>query len=76
MPNVYFIVMDTSKYRDDEKQMRFFSCPYLNDLVGYLEQVSKTEGVPLSVLRLFVAPTKKVWERMRSEFWERVAGKE
>lgn len=76
MPNCYFIIMDTKKERNDEEQMMFFHTPFLNDVSGYLARISRDREAPIEDFRLYVCPSKKVWDKMFNDFRRRVAGKE
>ena len=44
--NCYFILMDTTKGRDDIRQMEFFKAPVLNDLNGYVQHLAARNNVP------------------------------
>jgi len=69
---IYFIVMDTTKDREDPYQMRFYEEKALNDISGYLRGVAKTHKTDISSLRLFIAPDRETWKRMWNEFSARV----
>lgn len=69
---IYFIVMDTTKDREDPSQMNFYETRALNDISGNLVLVAKMHKTHIEKMRLFVAPDKKTWERMRDEFVSRV----
>lgn len=76
MANCFFIIMDTKKERNDEEQMMFFNCPFLNDISGYLARIAREREAPIEDFRLYVCPSKKVWVKMFNDFLRRVAGKE
>ena len=68
--------MDTKKERNDEEQMMFFHAPCLNDISGYLARIARERDAPIEDFRLYVCPSKKVWDDMMWHFARRVAGKE
>jgi len=70
--NCYFILMDTTKERDDIRQMEFFKAPVLNDLNGYVQHLAARNKVPTDAIRLFVCPDKKTWDKMSRDFQSRV----
>lgn len=76
MARVYFIIMDTGKARNDEEQMMFYHTNALNDMAGYLTRIADEREMDIHDLRLYVAPSKKVWDDMMWHFARRVAGKE
>lgn len=71
MKKVYFIVMDTTKDREDPLQMFFFVKNSLEDVSGLLTETAEQNGTPVSEMRLFVAPDKKTWDRMFNDFLDR-----
>ena len=71
MANVYFMVMDTTKDREDPAQMCFFQMPYNNDLAGAVRLIAEQNGTEISEMRLFVYPTKKEWADLRAAFVKR-----
>lgn len=76
MARVYFIIMDRTKARNDEEQMMFYHTNALNDMAGYLTRIADEREMDIHELRLYVAPSKKVWDDMMWHFARRVAGKE
>jgi hypothetical protein len=59
--------MKEEKYRficDSE----FYSAPVGNDLAGYLNYMAERNNVSLKDLRLYVWPTRKMWEE-RQQMW-------
>ena len=69
---IYFIVMDKTKKREDPKQMYFLNTGALNDIAGYLVGIARKEQTPVEDMRLFVAPDKKTWDRMYHDYLNRV----
>lgn len=65
MAKVYFIVMDRTKARDDEEQMMFHCENALNDISGYLARYMEQRALDINDFRLYIAPSKKVWEEMK-----------
>lgn len=71
MARIYFIILDTTRERNDSKQMFFWFTNALNDISGSLMEAARENGTPVEKMRLYVAPTKKVWEKMRLDFLNR-----
>lgn len=71
MVNVYFMVMDTSRDREDPNQMWFAHCSYNNDLSGQVRAMARRNNSDVSDIRLFVYPTKKEWQALKNAFVKR-----
>lgn len=71
MANVYFLVMDVTKDREDPKQMWFSKTYHYQDLTGYVLSIAKRNGTEPEKIKLFIYPTKKAWEASMREFVKR-----
>lgn len=71
MANVYFLVMDVTKDREDPRQMLFSQSPYYQDLSGLVFSIAKRNGTEPEKIKLFIYPTKKAWEASMREFVKR-----
>lgn len=63
--------MDTSRDREDPKQMFFMEIGYNNDLTRYVKAIAERNGTDPDKMRLFIYPTKKDWEAVRAAFIKR-----
>lgn len=72
MANCYIILLDTTKDRTDMNQMWFHKTRYLNDVAGLVENMAFRNKSPMDAIRLYVAPSRKVWREMSLEFQRRV----
>ena len=59
MKKIYFVILDTTKKREDEKQMNFFITNPFYDISGQLQAIAKENETPIDKMRLYIAPDKK-----------------
>ena len=77
MVNFYFVVMDTTRDREDPAQMWFTSSNCNHDLAGFVRAIAERNRTEFEKMRLFIYPSKKDWEAARTAFvkradWSRV----
>ena len=72
MKKIYIVILDTTKEREDEKQMNFFIANPLNDISGQLQAIAKENNTPIDKMRLLIAPDKQTWKKMEDEYLKRV----
>lgn len=71
MVHFYFVVMDTTKDREDPAQMWFTDANCNHDLTGFVRSIAERNGTAFEKMRLFIYPTKKEWEGARAAFIKR-----
>lgn len=68
MSNIYFVIIDTTKDREDPAMMQFNYSSYGNDLTSYIRMMADRNKTDYSAMRLFLYQTKTEWERARAHF--------
>lgn len=71
MANVYLVVMDTTKDREDPQQMMFYVANYNYDLTHFVNVVAARNKSEVGKVKLFLYPTKRDWETARAAFVKR-----
>lgn len=72
MKHIYFQLIDISKDCESRDYAYYGRSPINCDLAGWITSMAYHNKSSISDIRLFIYPTKKQWDDVRTEWMKRV----